>query len=100
MDVEAPKPRRGQDRRRQDQAVGGNHRGIGVERSEFRLLLFTPQRGRAADGKLVRRRKRLNRGRLRPMASPRRPWWLRIDGYDVMPSLDQRLEDGRSKGWG
>jgi hypothetical protein len=37
MDIEAAMARHRQDRTRQDQAIGGDHRDIGVERGKFGL---------------------------------------------------------------
>ena len=44
VDVDAAKPRCVEDRLGQDQAVGGDHREIGVQLAKPRLLFLVPQR--------------------------------------------------------
>ena len=87
-----PALRRLEDRLGQDQAVGRDHRQIGVERAEPRLLLLVAQRSRRPhlDAQLLGAL--VHRGLALGLAAARRPRRLAIDRDDLMPRLDQRVE--------
>src|SRR3546814_6767870 len=53
MDVEAAFARGAQDRLRQDEPIGRDHRDIEVERREFSLRVFALQALRRADGQAM-----------------------------------------------
>ena len=97
MHIEAAEPRRGQNRPRQNQAVRGDHRGIGAERSEGGLLRFVPQGRRKADLKAALCRQRLNRRGLRPLSAAGGARWLRVDREDPVPGRDQSAQDRRGE---
>ena len=93
MDVEAAEPRRGQDRRRQDQAVGDDHGRIETESGEVRLLCrdlsATPECAPAmprSSGNGVDRR------RPRSLAAAGRARRLGVDGSDLVAGIDERAQ--------
>ncbi len=92
MNVEAPLARRVQNSLRQDQTVGNHNRHIGVQRCKLGLLLRILQADRVAHLKPQRLRPGVNRRGSVLLAAPRWARWLTINGSNIMPRLNQRIE--------
>ncbi len=92
VDVQATAFGRVQHRLRQDQAVGHDHRHIGVQGGEIGLRLRVPQADRMAHGQAQRQRALMHGGRRFLLAASCGARRLAIDGTHLMPRVHQRIQ--------
>ncbi len=89
---------RGEHGRRQDQAVGGHHGGIQVQRGEFGLRFGVgAQAGGGTDGKAEPVRRDVHRAFAKRVSAAGGARRLAIDGGDVMASGAQREQRGHGE---
>ena len=97
MDVEAPPPRRLQDRPRQDQPIGRHHRHLGPECRKRRALRRLAKTCRTPHRQPQRLRPRLHRRRPRLLPAPAGPRRLGIGAKDRVPRRHQRVQRGHGE---
>ena len=96
MDIDRAVLCRAQDRRRQDQPVGGDHYGIGAECFQSRFDLRRAQRLRLLDGEITRYGELLDCALIPAQAAARRPIGLGENERYFM----SRIEEPRKRALG
>jgi hypothetical protein len=97
MHVEATKARCRQHRRRQNQAIGGDNRGVGAEIGKFLCHSIVAQSRWGPHLDSVPLGQQLHRRRLQAMPPPGRARRLGVHRTDAVAGRDQRVEHGRGK---
>jgi len=92
VDVEAAKARGREDRPRQNEPVGHDHRRIEGQGGEMRRFRGIAEALGRAHGKLVRLGETRDSGGLKPLAATGRPCWLGIDRLHVVTGAEEGLE--------
>ena len=96
MDIDAAEARRGKDRLRQDQAIGRDHRDIGIERGKGGLLGGVAQGRGVAHHDAQRLGPVMDRSPPLALAATRCSGGLGVGAHQLVPRRDEGVE-GRQR---